>query len=127
MKHLPEPRCPECGRAFDPDDPSTFLTAQRRPRWLVFLIIAGAVYVVTFSVSLVELFTYPWMHVPPSGNLPTISGVNSVPRHIARAAGLGLTRWPGAFILVLGLYIVLSFVVNQIVFVHRWHRSAKSK
>lgn len=26
-----EPRCPECGRAFDPDDPSTTLDVPRRP------------------------------------------------------------------------------------------------
>ena len=25
---LPEPRCPECGRLFDPRDPSTFLLRQ---------------------------------------------------------------------------------------------------
>ncbi|MGD8453870.1 MAG: hypothetical protein PVJ57_18805 [Phycisphaerae bacterium] len=24
LDHLPENRCPECGRAFDPDDPETF-------------------------------------------------------------------------------------------------------
>lgn len=34
---LPVPRCPECGRVFDPADPSTFgnnLRAPRLPRWL---------------------------------------------------------------------------------------------
>jgi hypothetical protein len=24
LNHLPEPRCPECGRAFDPNDPTTY-------------------------------------------------------------------------------------------------------
>ena len=27
LDHLPENRCPECGRAFDPDDPRTFTNA----------------------------------------------------------------------------------------------------
>ncbi len=33
---LPQPRCPECGRAFDPDDPATWAT---RPKsgWLTVL------------------------------------------------------------------------------------------
>ncbi len=30
LDHLPEPRCPECGRAFDPSNPDTFETG---PRW----------------------------------------------------------------------------------------------
>jgi predicted amidophosphoribosyltransferase len=30
---LPENRCPECGRPFDPDDPRTFRTARSYNRW----------------------------------------------------------------------------------------------
>jgi hypothetical protein len=30
---LPECRCPECGRPFDPNDPRTFKTARSRKRW----------------------------------------------------------------------------------------------
>lgn len=40
---LSVPRCPECGRAFDPRDPSTYAVdeTQRRPRWPAVLAIAG--------------------------------------------------------------------------------------
>lgn len=31
LRGLPEPRCPECGKAFDPSDPHTFLVAGQRP------------------------------------------------------------------------------------------------
>lgn len=30
---LPEHRCPECGRPFDPDNPRTFKTARPYKRW----------------------------------------------------------------------------------------------
>ncbi len=30
---IPEPRCPECGRAFDPGDPRTFDRSVRARRW----------------------------------------------------------------------------------------------
>ncbi len=32
LQGLPEPRCPECGRDFDPDDPTTFRPSRRRVR-----------------------------------------------------------------------------------------------
>lgn len=32
LRGLPEPRCPECGRGFNPDDPATYRsTLQREP------------------------------------------------------------------------------------------------
>jgi hypothetical protein len=33
LEHLPEPRCPECGREFDPGNPKTF-TCHARRGWL---------------------------------------------------------------------------------------------
>lgn len=36
LSHLTEHRCPECGRAFDPNDPATFqrpTTTTMRQRW----------------------------------------------------------------------------------------------
>ena len=33
LRGLPEPVCPECGRAFDPDDPSTYRRGPRIPKW----------------------------------------------------------------------------------------------
>ena len=51
LDHLPEPRCPECGRKFDLEDGSTYLTSPRRvPRsarvaliglWLVLALVVG--------------------------------------------------------------------------------------
>jgi hypothetical protein len=37
LETLPAGACPECGRAFDPDDPSTYAISERRgvPDWLV--------------------------------------------------------------------------------------------
>jgi hypothetical protein len=39
---LPENRCPECGRGFDPAHPSTFASGQREPGW-GYLVVAVAV------------------------------------------------------------------------------------
>jgi hypothetical protein len=33
LRGLPESVCPECGRAFDPDDTSTYRHGPWRPRW----------------------------------------------------------------------------------------------
>ena len=41
LDHLPESRCPECGRGFDPDDPKTYFTSLRSGRKYVWLAIAG--------------------------------------------------------------------------------------
>ena len=36
---LPEPRCPECGRPFDPDNPNTYWKGRRPyPRWPYFIV-----------------------------------------------------------------------------------------
>ncbi len=40
---LPEPRCPECGRAFDPADPGTFSTKTRSGRRELLKAIGGIV------------------------------------------------------------------------------------
>lgn len=34
LSHLPEPRCPECGRAFDGTDPRTYHRGRPMPPWL---------------------------------------------------------------------------------------------
>jgi hypothetical protein len=34
LRGLREPRCPECGRVFAPEDPATYATTPRRSRWL---------------------------------------------------------------------------------------------
>ena len=62
---LPENRCPECGRTFDPSDPTTFCWADERRNklWLVF-----AMYGLALAVDLVlwycwgEHHGFPWDH-----------------------------------------------------------------
>ena len=34
LRHLTSRRCPECGRPFDPDDPSTYLPTIGVPIWI---------------------------------------------------------------------------------------------
>ncbi len=47
LDHLPEPRCPECGRTFDPEDPRTFRSnADCEPRiipWVMGSALSAAV------------------------------------------------------------------------------------
>jgi hypothetical protein len=55
LQGLPTPRCPECGRSFDPVDPTTMNTGQvvgpvtrwlmSPPGWAMYLLLAGAVVV----------------------------------------------------------------------------------
>lgn len=41
LEYLPEPRCPECGRTFDPADPRTFRRDGPRPfEWQLTLLVA---------------------------------------------------------------------------------------
>jgi hypothetical protein len=51
---LPEARCPECGRAFDPEDPDTYVAPEQRSAWspIAKLILAVAVvHLLVLSVS----------------------------------------------------------------------------
>lgn len=65
---VPEPRCPECGRPFDPDKPATFrrspmgqgvLRALRRPPGMWMILICIAVMAVTMWAARVS----GWIHV----------------------------------------------------------------
>src|ERR1051326_123797 len=57
LDNLPEPRCPECGRAFDPQSPATFAMNRRRRfrNWrraaiyLVPLPVVSVIYAVQFG------------------------------------------------------------------------------
>ncbi len=41
LAHLPDPRCPECGREFDPTDPRSYLSKPiNGKRWLIISVIA---------------------------------------------------------------------------------------
>lgn len=52
LDHLPEPRCPECGRGFDPDDPATY---GPRPKdgWVLFWRVQLTVYLMVIVVVVV--------------------------------------------------------------------------
>ena len=64
---LPEPRCPECGRGFDPLDSRTYRTGPHPPRWPIVLaivgilcpwIVVGAIHA-TWLVAALELGRFP--------------------------------------------------------------------
>jgi hypothetical protein len=61
---LPAPRCPECGRGFDPADPRTFRLPGKRARpGLVFLLAVGVGAAITLVVCLAgnRLGLYGWL------------------------------------------------------------------
>jgi hypothetical protein len=61
LDHLPEPRCPECGRPFDPGDPTTF--ARGAPRgWLssVAHALLAALLIVVSGVAGLCVGAYLW-------------------------------------------------------------------
>lgn len=63
LKQLTEPRCPECGRGFDPKDPRTFDVPQRawftRPQaWLAFVLCAF----LGFLVVRVGIILFNWLN-----------------------------------------------------------------
>ncbi len=89
LRHLPESRCPECGRDFDPSDPLTFSTFQSGkvgavaalfglldlPRWVRIVIASGLT--IAFAV-----LGYPGVdHAIDCGQRGSIRAVNS--RHLA--------------------------------------------
>jgi predicted amidophosphoribosyltransferase len=57
LKQLTERRCPECGREFDPDDPSTFDTPRSKQERLAFrlLVISGLIYLVVYLLILQKI------------------------------------------------------------------------
>jgi uncharacterized paraquat-inducible protein A len=60
LEHLPEPRCPECGRQFDPNDAATYSFADQRERllavrWIILSASAPALPVIaSFAVTAVD-------------------------------------------------------------------------
>jgi hypothetical protein len=49
--------CPECGRTFDPQDPSTFsVTAALRRRWVVWVVSIAAAYPILFHAYVLFLY-----------------------------------------------------------------------
>ncbi len=75
---LPEPRCPECGGGFDPDDPATYVVRPvgrwarfflRAPTWRLHLLVAGAALCSLWTFSnpghllawVWVILTWPWL------------------------------------------------------------------
>ena len=50
LRGLVEPVCPECGRPFDPADPTTFLAAPPRRKWVKRLAIVSVLLLVGFAL-----------------------------------------------------------------------------
>jgi hypothetical protein len=62
LEYLPEPRCPECGRGFDPDDARTYhLPNSRGGRVLVFVSMASALATIP---AIAFLVVEEWLRVP---------------------------------------------------------------
>jgi hypothetical protein len=64
LANLTEHRCPECGCAFDPNDPSTFITegSTMRADWLTLLAILACVLLVASIITIV-LIAIAWDRV----------------------------------------------------------------
>lgn len=72
LRALTEPRCPECGRAFDPDDPATYRTSMvRRPLSARRMLGAAACFLA--GLLCMRLINFPAESIQP--NSPRILGV----------------------------------------------------
>jgi hypothetical protein len=72
LQALPEPRCPECGRGFDPDDPTTYRTSKaRRPLSARRMLGAAACFLA--GLLCMRLINFPGESIQP--NSPRILGV----------------------------------------------------
>src|SRR5690349_15692237 len=72
LKNLTEHRCPECGRAFDPDDPSTVRYSEKTP-WTRVMILLGCVFVLS-SIALRFLLHNSWGPAVLGGAFMTLFG-----------------------------------------------------
>jgi hypothetical protein len=106
LRGLPEPRCPECGRGFDPDDPATFATDEMAAQALLSAARLAAVYLlappVLIAIGLTLAFT---------GSLEPLTGL---------ACGFGVLSV--AFILP-GLVMAIGVLVRA----RRASRDAEAK
>ncbi len=108
LDHLPAPRCPECGRDFDPTDRTTYAgpdarTAFRWPRALVFLTTSPLAVVPLTWTCLVACGP------PPIGFVFTVLGlgVNLARRRWSRAVAIALLN-PLAVFFVLTIFDYFS-------------------
>ena len=99
LDHLPEPRCPECGLEFDPDQPATYRYPQPRQS-------ARPYFIVACTGGLMLLIGYCLM---PGSPLMSYYGWASIPDWIATV--IVLSQIVGWFVLwwtfLRGLYVLL--------------------
>jgi len=105
LEHLPENRCPECGRPFDPHDPKSFVRG-RQKRWTAAALLLGyalLIPLISIAVNLWRTGRYLYLGFDPESFNRVFFGLCSV---ILLCAWLGsaTSRW--AAWLLAGLCIV---------------------
>jgi len=89
---LPEPRCPECGREFQPDDPTSYSDGQDS-RWLRKALRYG------LRAATTPFLVIPFMWVSPA--LPLGAAIGAVWSVLVIATNCRWRRWKSAAIVVL--------------------------
>lgn len=105
LSHLTERRCPECGRAFDPNDPKTFVSPISRRlklrRYAFQILISG---LLSFIITYASVFYL-------EASSPSTSPLDSAPAH-AHILANTLANWPFAFAFLL---IAFMYVLPRLV------------
>jgi hypothetical protein len=105
LKQLSEPRCPECGLAFDPNDPNTYFVS-RNWQWLWWLWLAVLVGIVFVAFVTVELSSYPpWTVVIKNASGRTVQVFPApMPSVFLRALLVAFVQW---LIFIVGALLLL--------------------
>jgi len=130
LENLPEPRCPECGRSFDPGDPTTFRGAPAQATrgttavWFVvgsWLIVVGhtAAIVIAGQAGITAAHPLVMASVPTAiiaawlcnAGIALRSGLEI---HRCKKAGRACGDWPLAFVLAGAGVIGLSGCVGLV-------------
>jgi hypothetical protein len=104
LRNLGEHRCPECGRAFDPDDPATFvspISSRRKLRRYVVQIVTCAL--------LSFMITYGCVFYVETTS-PSTSQLDSAPTRVRILANT-FANWPFTFVF---LFIGVTFVLPRL-------------
>lgn len=91
LRGLADPRCPECGRGFDPGDPATVRLPGDRLVWLPALAtLAFLAWVVAASVAVAVLIGVTHAADPRTGRLPAVAVAGAWVGSFARRAVRGV-------------------------------------
>lgn len=139
LDHLPENRCPECGRAFDPEDPATFTVGRYRSgtsllTWACIgslLLLFPFIYVISFYTLGVDLNSAAFVESPiisllscgfPVGfviDAIVALAVSRARRRGRRSRSLTVAGWVAAGSLtVFSLFMILGSLIEWIA--NRW-------